>query len=247
MNTVLPMIRGTHRPKPIARVYIVRRAVDSEIQESFRQLQAEVVPVDSVEELLLHADDSAWGCVVIDDALLTGEAFAPMATFIKERPGLPCVAWSHSVDVPLAVQAVKHGVLEVLRAPEDNARLLPAIQEALQVGWERFLAWSEYRDVLHRFGELSSNEKSVLSLVLQGRTNKEIASHLDCSLRTVEARRQRMLRVMRTENAIEVAVVLARHGLMEEAVGIAAEATPAVQHDPAHEGVHALHNGSATA
>jgi FixJ family two-component response regulator len=115
---------------------------------------------------------------------------------------------------------MKWGALDVLRKPLDNGALATVLQNALRTARDRFLRWQEYRAVVKQFSQLSASEKSVLSLVMQGRTNKEIASKLDCSLRTVEARRQRILRIMETENAIELAVVLARHGLMDVAVGL---------------------------
>jgi DNA-binding NarL/FixJ family response regulator len=77
---------------------------------------------------------------------------------------------------------------------------------------------------------LSESEKLVLSLVMKGRTNKEIATQLDCSLRTVESRRHKILRLMQTDNAITLAALLGRHGMIDQIVEFTADAGPAGPH-----------------
>jgi two-component system response regulator FixJ len=233
MSSVLPMFRsgisllsghapGTGAASLPAKILLLHRDADSAaaVSEVTQAVPASVVTVGSVRELLEQADDRTYGCVLVDYAAFRSEVLAHIASFAKERPAFPFIVWSSQLEIPLGVEAMKWGAVDVLRKPLDNGALATVLQNALRTARDRFLRWHEYRAVVKQFGQLSASEKSVLSLVMQGRTNKEIASKLDCSLRTVEARRQRILRIMETENAIELAVVLARHGLMDAAVGL---------------------------
>jgi FixJ family two-component response regulator len=184
--------------------------------------------VRSLEDLVPAADESSWGCVLVDGTLLSGDDGDRLVSLGRERPGFPWLLWAAELDVPGTVKAIKQGAVEVLRNPNDNAALPAAIQEAVRVGRERFDAWCQHRDIVKQLDQLSASEKHVLALVLQGRTNKEIATQLDFSLRTIEARRQRVLNIMQAQNAIETAVMLARHGLMDEVLEAAkpADASP---------------------
>jgi len=240
MSAVLPMFRagvansGNGTASLPAKVLLLHRDADaatsvSELLQSTAPVA--VAQVGSFRDLLEQADERTWGVVLVDFGAFRSDVLAHAPGFMKDRPAYPFVAWSSQLEIPLGVEAMKLGFADVLRKPLDNGALSTVLQTTLRTARERFVSWQEYRQVVKQFGQLSASEKSVLSLVMQGRTNKEIASRLDCSLRTVEARRQRILRVMGTENAIELAVVLARHGMMDEAVGAPA-AAPAIPSAP---------------
>jgi FixJ family two-component response regulator len=215
---------GNGNPTLPAKVLLLHRDADAAaaVSELFQSVPVTVTQVTSFRELLEQADERTWGCVLVDYAAFRSEVLAHVAAFAKERPAYPFIVWSSQLEIPLGVEAMKWGAIDVLRKPIDNGALATVLQNTLRTARDRFARWQEYRAVTKQFAQLSASEKSVLSLVMQGRTNKEIASKLDCSLRTVEARRQRILRVMETENAIELAVVLARHGLMDAAVAVPA-------------------------
>jgi two-component system, LuxR family, response regulator FixJ len=222
MSAVLPFrsgaqASGTHLP---AKVLVLHRDADAAatVGEVVQSTPSNIVQVLSFRELLDQADDRTYGVVLLDYASFRSEALAHVAAFLKERPAYPIVVWSSQLELPLGVEAMKWGASDVLRKPADNAALGAVLQNTLASAREALARWQEYRKVVKHFGQLTPSEKAVLSLVMQGRTNKEIAAKLDCSLRTVEARRQRILRVMETENAIELAVVLARHSLMDVAI-----------------------------
>lgn len=225
MSTVLPMVR----PAPTgqngssqagATVWVLHREADAvaQVKELAPVLHASVEAVRSLAEVRERADEHGWGCILVDYAAFRSDLQGQGAEFSEERPAYPLVVWSSQLDVPVSVEAMKLGAIDVLRKPADNGSLAGAVKNALRIGRERLLKWQESQTVLRHYEQLSDAEKAVLSLVLQGFTNKEIATQVDCSLRTVEARRQRILRTMQSENAIDLAVLLSRHGVMDRAL-----------------------------
>jgi len=225
MSAVLPMVRAANsvhagNPAGAAKVLVFHKDADAVgfVAELAHQLHASVTPVSSFRDLLDRADERGFGCVLVDYAACRAEVLEQVAAFTHDRPGYPLVVWSGQLEIPLSVEAMKWGALDVLRKPLDNAAIPSVVENALRVGRERQARWNEYRAVVKQLGLLSANEKAVMSLVMQGRTNKEIALEVDCSLRTVEARRHRLLATMQSENAIELAVVLARHGLIDDVI-----------------------------
>jgi len=212
------MLRAENGQNGPARVLLLGRSAAEDVQKAVAGQAAEIWMVDSIPELFACVDEGSWGCLIADSVSLSVEDQAQIHTFLKDWPSFPLIVWSPTLVIRPAVEAVKQGALEALRQTEDEMLLPTAIGDAIRVGRERNEQWRAGREAAKKFQQLSTNERSVLALVLQGRTNKEISTQLDYSLRTVEARRHRVLRTMQTENAIDLAVLLCRHGLIDEAL-----------------------------
>jgi DNA-binding NarL/FixJ family response regulator len=66
-----------------------------------------------------------------------------------------------------------------------------------------------------KVGVLTPRQQQVLRLLSEGRTQKEIASILDVSTRTVEFHKYELMRRLAVRNSAELMAVAARHGLIE--------------------------------
>jgi FixJ family two-component response regulator len=143
-----------------------------------------------------------------------------LRAFVEQYPGYPVIVWSSQLEIPLSVEAMKLGAIDVLRKPLDNGALPGVLKGALHLAAQRLEESAEARNLARRYQSLPHSEKAVLALIMKGRTNKEVSHELDCSLRTVEAKRQRVLRTMQAENALELAAILSRHGLMDKALEV---------------------------
>lgn len=218
MRAVLPMLRSESSPAlGIAKLFVLHSEAELAIRigEFSRQLNAQFVTLHGVGEFLARADETSWGCVVIDYAAFREDLLRQIHSPLKQLPGLAWVVSSPELPTALAVEAMKWGATDVALSEADLAAILPA---AIEVGRERFFQSIEQRMATKRFAQLTPSERVVLSLVIQGRTNKEVALRLGRGVRTVESRRQRVLHAMHAENAVHLAVLLARHGLIEQSL-----------------------------
>jgi DNA-binding NarL/FixJ family response regulator len=75
---------------------------------------------------------------------------------------------------------------------------------------------------------LTARERQVLSMVVAGHPNKDIARACSVSEQTIKHHLTRMLSKMGASNRVELAMLAARHGLVS-----AADATPTVDTAPA--------------
>lgn len=225
MSTVYPMVRGSHAthfsneaPRMTPTLLLLQKDADAAaaLRNVAHATGASLVVVSSFQEIVDQADENGWGVVVLDYATFRDDVREQVASFIKDRPGFSVVVWSAQLELPWAVEAMKWGAVDVLRKPLDNSELSSAVTNALGLAHERFLSHSEYRQVVARYEALTDSEQAVVTMVMRGHTNKEIATHLDCSLRTVEARRHKILRAMRKENAVDLAVLLSQNHLMND-------------------------------
>jgi FixJ family two-component response regulator len=105
----------------------------------------------------------------------------------------------------MSVQAMKGGAIEFLTKPFRDQDLLDAIQQGL----ERDRAWLENERataVLRaRFNTLSPREREVMTLVVTGRLNKQIAGDIGISEITVKVHRSQVMRKMRASSLPDLA------------------------------------------
>jgi two-component system response regulator FixJ len=140
------------------------------------------------------------------EAFLDGMGEEPAACLITDvrMPGLsgldlvqrlnaqgfaaPVIVMTGHGDIPLAVEAMKAGVVDFLEKPIDDDLLMRALERAPQ-NTGRGADDPERARMGLRFASLSPRERDVLAGVVAGKANKVIAADLGISPRTVEVYR----------------------------------------------------------
>jgi two-component system response regulator FixJ len=113
-----------------------------------------------------------------------------------ERPNLPVVIVTGHGDVKMAVQAMKAGAIDFIEKPFEEEALLRSVQNALSLA-ERAQKRDESSTAIHQnLGRLTPREREVFEKLIVGHANKVIARTLDCSPRTVEIHRARVMEKM---------------------------------------------------
>jgi FixJ family two-component response regulator len=107
---------------------------------------------------------------------------------------LPVIFITAHADVPMAVRALKSGAVEFLEKPFNGQILLEKIQQEIRDDAERLTREAEVEDVRARIENLTGKEREVLSLIRDGRPNKEIAHRLGVTPRAVELRRASLMK-----------------------------------------------------
>ncbi len=148
---------------------------------------------DSARAFLNSLDGTQTGVVVTDVRMpeMTGLELARRLTSLKIS--LPIIMITGHADVPLAVEAMKTGVVDFLEKPFDEERLLAAIRSALADAAQLREDQAEKARVKQVLSALSFREQEVLEGVIQGKMNKVIAHELGISPRTVEVYRANVM------------------------------------------------------
>jgi two-component system response regulator TtrR len=120
---------------------------------------------------------------------------------------IPIIFVSGHGDIPMTVRAMRGGALDFLTKPYSDQDLLDRVQSALHLDRQRQQARREEATVLARYDLLTQREQEVLSLIVQGSTNKQVAINLDISVKTVETHRARVMDKMRVESLAELCAV----------------------------------------
>jgi two-component system response regulator DctR len=137
-------------------------------------------------------------------ARMSGLALQQRLAAIGAR--IPIVFISGHGDITMAVKAVKDGAVDFVQKPYREQQLLDAINEALRrdAALRAAPVASVKEGTAERIAALTEREREVMTLALQGLSNKLIATQLAISHRTVEEHHNRLLEKLQVGSIIEL-------------------------------------------
>jgi RNA polymerase sigma factor (sigma-70 family) len=135
-------------------------------------------------------------CLVLDVRLpgLSGLDFQRELAARNIR--IPIVFVTGHGDIPMSVRAMKAGAVEFLTKPFRDEDLLDAIRIALACDRVRREQDKELTELQQRFQSLTPREREVISMVVSGMLNKQIAAQLGTAENTVKVQRSRAMEKM---------------------------------------------------
>ena len=157
------------------------------------------------------------GCIVSDVRMPGVDGLALQRRLRELGVNLPVILITGHGDVPLAVEAMKAGVVDFIEKPFDDDLLLGSIRVALDQYGKTGLREIEAAQIKDRLQSLSVREREVLDGLVAGHPNKTIAYDLNLSPRTVEVHRANVMTKMQASSLSELvrmamtAEVLAAH------------------------------------
>jgi two-component system, LuxR family, response regulator FixJ len=164
----------------------------------------EVQCFESAEALLAAGNARTVACIVTD-VRMPGMSGIDLQRVLKMQGSVvPVILITGHGDIAMAVSAIKEGAADFLEKPYDAERLIASIQAALASEPELRSRQAQKTELLKRIAELSPRQTEVMRLVADGLSNKEIASRLGISPRTVENYRAWVMERMGAVNVADL-------------------------------------------
>lgn len=158
----------------------------------------------SAGEFLSRPRYDGPGCLVLDLRMPGLNGLELQKQLEPAGYRLPIVFITGHGDIPSSVSAMKAGAVDFLPKPFDDTELLAAIQQALEKDKVARKARAEVADVQQKLERLTPRELEVMKLIVRGHLNKQAASDLGISIKTVKIHRARVMEKMQVRSVAEL-------------------------------------------
>jgi len=147
----------------------------------------------SAGEFLASGNPDGPGCIVLDVRMpgMTGPEL--QEELCRSDYCMPIIFISAHGDVPITADVMKKGALDFLTKPVDCNDLLEAIERALEKDRQHHAEIAQKEDVRRQLSGLTPREFEIMTYVIAGLLNKQIAYELGISDRTVKIHRGRVM------------------------------------------------------
>jgi len=181
---------------------------DASVRDSLRDLLHSVglaaESFGSAQEFLDSPRSDAPACIVLDVRLPGSSGLEFQRTLLNSEIQLPVIFISAHGDIPMSVRAMKSGAVEFLTKPLREQELLDAVQAGIERDRTRRREARVVAELKQRLDSLTPREREVLTLVITGRPNKQIAAQARLSEMTVKVHRSQVMRKMQAKSVVDL-------------------------------------------
>jgi len=170
-------------------------------------------PYASPRDFLTHHDPTVPGCAVLDVAMPGLDGLALQEALIAEGAPRPIIFLTGKGDIPTSVRAMKAGAIDFLTKPVSDQILLDAIARAEEQDGKSRQAQAELDAIHARMTTLTPREREVLTHVVAGRLNKQIAGDLGTVEKTIKVHRGRMMEKLGVRTVVDLVRMAERAGI----------------------------------
>jgi FixJ family two-component response regulator len=117
---------------------------------------------------------------------------------------IPIIFITGHGDIPMSVRAMKAGAVEFLTKPFREQDLLDAIRQAIKRDRASIAQRIKRTRVRALYDSLTPREREVMTKVVLGLLNKQIASELGMTEKTVKFHRGHIMRKMRAQSVVDL-------------------------------------------
>jgi FixJ family two-component response regulator len=173
----------------------------------------EVRPYSSPQAFLSDHDRAVPGCAVFDVAMPGLDGLALQQALTAEGSSHPIIFLTGQGDIPMSVHAMRAGAIDFLTKPVSEHSLLSAIARAEEQDDKSRHLRFELSAIEARIAALTRREREVLTHVVAGRLNKQIAGDLGTVEKTIKVHRGRMMEKLGVRTVVDLVRLAEKVGI----------------------------------
>jgi FixJ family two-component response regulator len=174
-----------------------------------------VLAFNSASTFLSQLADDAHGCVIADLNMPGVNGLELQSALVEAGQSIPVVFLTGAGDIPSTVLAMRHGAEDFLSKQAPKKELLDAVNRAIARDARQRAERDRLRELRAPFDALTPRDREVLTHVLLGRLNKQIARNLGIDERSVKRHRTNIMLKLRIESVAELTHLVHAAGLHE--------------------------------
>lgn len=171
-----------------------------------------VAAFDSGNAFLEIARPESRGCAIVDLHMPEMDGLTLQAELKRRGVMLAVIILTGHGDIPASVKAIKGGAVDFLTKPVQAEQLIASVRAAIAEDDQAHFRVFAARGAAERFASLTTRERDVMALTVEGLQNKEIARALGISHRTVEIHKARIMHKTGASSAFELSRMAAHDG-----------------------------------
>ena len=198
---------------PIVFVVDDDAAVRRSMERLLRLAGLMVQTFESARDFLKCERPEGPACLVLDVRLPGLSGLDLQQELSQSGKDIPIIFLTGHGNIPMSVRAIKAGAVEFLTKPVKQRTLLEAIQAAVERDRAARQSRAATEDLRARYEGLTPREQEVMTLVIAGRLNKQIAIELDAAERTIKFHRAHIMQKMNVESVADLVRVAEKLGV----------------------------------
>jgi len=167
----------------------------------------------SPQEFLAQHDATVCGCAVLDVAMPGLDGLALQQALTSVDAPRPVIFITGKGDIPTSVRAMKAGAIDFLVKPVSDQDLLAAIARAQEQDTKSRQIRAELASIQAKLTTLTPREREVLTHVVAGRLNKQIAGDLGTVEKTIKVHRSRVMEKMGVRTVVDLVRLAEKAGI----------------------------------
>jgi FixJ family two-component response regulator len=173
----------------------------------------DVQAFSSPQAFLAGHDGSIPGCAVFDVSMPGLDGLELQRALSAGGSQRPVIFLTGKGDIPTSVRAMRAGAVDFLTKPVNDDDLLAAIARAVKQDADTRHASAELDSVNARFAILTPREREVMTHVIAGRLNKQIAGDLGTVEKTIKVHRGRVMEKLGVRSVAELVRLAEKAGI----------------------------------
>jgi FixJ family two-component response regulator len=204
-------------PEPTVFVVDDDASVRRSMERILRIAEFKVQTFASGRDFLSCIRPEGPGCLVLDVRMPGLSGLDLQQELSQSGKQIPIIFLTGHGDIPMSVRAMKAGAVEFLTKPVKQRTLLEAIQAAIERDRATCQARAATEDLQARYEKLTPRDREVMSLVVAGLLNKQVAGELATAERTIKFHRAHIMQKLGVESLAELVRMAEKLGVSSRA------------------------------